>query len=387
MNRKIENHIINQIIEYAPPFYPIPAKGYGGTERVVDGIVRTFHRHALAGSLPFSYELWAPGDSYRDVQGADKPVLLPTVPESLGTSKMFVAQDLMTDDMFRIHDILRDNPNVAAHIHIANQHIPILGDDPEMAAQTLTTLHNPVRSWYRKFKHMPLVAISEAQKNILGIQDFDFVRVVHNGIDGSLFKPNYETEPDSPLTFIGRFSPDKNPGDAVEIALRAGVPIQLAGPEDPENPDCYAAVMEVCKRHSTVSYVGSVTDVYDPALRQSAKSAFLGASRAMLFPIGWKEPFGLVIAEANACGTPVIAYDHPGSSVAELIQDGVNGFKVRNVDEAVEAVKRIGQIDRRGVRAHFDKHYSASVMGEKYMCIIADDLPAYRRSLRRPVMV
>lgn len=386
MNKKIQNSVVDQVIVYAPPLYPIPAKDYGGTERVVDGIVRTFHRHALAGTLPFSYELWASGDSYKDMHGADKPVLVPTVPESLGASKMFVAQDLMMDDMFRIHDILRDNPNVVAHIHIANQHIPILGDTPEMAAQTLTTLHNPVRSWYRKFKHMPLVAISEAQKNILGIQNFDFVRVVHNGIDGNLFRPNYETGPDSPLTSLGRLSPDKNPGAAIDIALRAGVPIQIAGPKDPENPDCHAAVMEACEHHPTVSYVGSVSDNFDPLLGQSAKSAFLGASRAMLFPIVWKEPFGLVIAEANACGTPVIAYDHPGSAVGELIQNGVNGFKVRNVAEAAEAVKKIDHIDRRGVRAYFDKNFSAGIMGEKYMRIVADDLPAYRRSLRRLVM-
>lgn len=386
MRKENKKSLINQVIIYAPPFFPIPAKGYGGTERVVDGIVKTFHAHAMVGTIPFSYELWAPGDSYQDKTGVEKPILLPTTPESLGVSKPFEAQALMMADMHRIRRILRDNPNAAAHIHIEDLHIPVLGQDINMAAQTLTTIHNPVKPWYRDYKHMPLVAISEAQKNILGIHDFDFVRVVHNGIDGNLFKPNYEIGPDSPLTFIGRFSPDKNPGDAVDIARRAGVPIQLAGPIDPQNPDCHAAVMQACERHSSVSYVGSVTDEFNQALGQSAKSAFLGASRAMLFPIGWREPFGLVIAEANACGTPVIAYDHPGSAVSELIQNGVNGFKVKNAAEAAEAVKKIGHIDRRGVRAHFDKHYTASVMGEKYERILSDDLPAYRRSLRQLVM-
>lgn len=347
---------------------------------MVDGIIKTFQSRARAGTLPFSYELWAPGDSYADA--ADRPVLSPTVPESLGVTKPFEAQALMMKDMHRIRRILRNNPNAAAHIHIEDLHIPVLGQDRDLAAQTLTTVHNPVKDWYHDYKHLPLAAISEAQKNILGIRDFDFVRVVHNGIDESLFAPNYETGPDSPLTFIGRFSPDKNPGDAVEIALRAGVPIRLAGPADPQHPECHEAVMRQCERYGSVSYAGSVTDEFRPELGQSMKSAFLAASRAMLFPIKWQEPFGLVIAEANACGTPVIAFNPPGSAVGELIENGVNGFKVRNVAEAVEAVRNIGSIDRRGVRAYCEKHFTGRVMADRYAKIFTEDLPAYRRSLR-----
>ncbi|HEY8190813.1 MAG TPA: glycosyltransferase [Alphaproteobacteria bacterium] len=384
MSKNRDNSYINHVIECAPPFYPIPAKGYGGTERVVDGIIKTFHDRARAGTLPITYELRAPGDSYADLQGDAKPVLSPTIQHSLGVTKPFEAQALMMTDMHLIRHLLRANPHAAAHIHIEDLHIPILGQDPQLAAQTLTTLHNPVKAWYHDYKYMPLVAISEAQKKLLGISDFDFVEVVHNGIDERLFTPEFDIGPDSPLTFLGRFSPDKNPEDAVKIALGADIPVKLAGPVDKQHPECLERIMQYQRQHGegSVSYVGSVTDEYDPALGRSAKNAFLAASRGMLFPIKWAEPFGLVIAEANACGTPVIAFNAAGSAVPELIKNGVNGFIVNNVAEAIQAVKNLKYIDRRGVYVYFKEHFTSRAMGDKYMNILVEKLPAYRRSLR-----
>jgi glycosyltransferase involved in cell wall biosynthesis len=386
MGKKHDNCEINHVIEYGPSFFALPARGYGGTERVVDGIVKTLHEHEQAGTARISYELWASGDSYRDTDY--KPVLHPTVPEALGVTKPFEAQALMMKDMHRIRRILRENPNMAAHIHIEDLHIPILGQDTQLAAQTLTTLHNPVKDWYHDYPYLPLVAISEAQKKILGIQDFDFVEVVPNGIDASLFTPKFDIEPDSPLTFLGRFSPDKNPEDAVKIALGADVPIKLAGPVDKQHPECHERIMQYQREYgeSRVSYVGSVTDEYSPALGCSAKNAFLAASRAMLFPIKWPEPFGLVVIEANACGTPVIVFNAAGSSMPELVKDGVNGFIVNNVAEAVKAVEKAKHLDRRAVYAHFKEHFTSRAMGDKYTNIVVEKLPPYRRSLRRLVM-
>ncbi len=371
-----------RVIEFAPPFLPLPATAYGGTERIVSGICKSFQN---AARLPFAFEVWAPGDSYRDIDESETPPLVPTAENALGlTDKPFEANVQIMKDLHRLQQLMEGNPHAVGHIHIEDAHFPVFGQTPSLAARTLTTLHNPVKDWYANYPYMPLVAISEAQKQTLDLKAFNFVKVVHNGIDADLYQPHYDLSPDSPVCFLGRFSPDKNPEDAVRIALAAGDAIKLAGPSDTQYPECHETVLRYQMDHpGQVEYVGSVTDEHDPGLGESSKNRFLGASKAMLFPIQWKEPFGLVVVEANACGTPVIAYNHPGSAVDELIEDGVNGFKVSTVEEAAEALRHIDRIDRRSVRAHFEKHFTAEVMAQRYRDILVRDLPAYRRDISR----
>jgi glycosyltransferase involved in cell wall biosynthesis len=376
----LERQGFDRVIEYAPPYFAIPPVGYGGSERVIAGIVDSFTRNASA--LSFKTELWAAGDSYAHTDEEDRPEIVATAEKSLGFEKPFEANAQIQHDLHSIRRAMREDFTAAAHFHTEDVHFSVFGQDRELASRTLTTVHNPVKPWYGDYREMPLVAISDAQKNLLGLDDdFDFVRVVHNGICPDLFIPNYDVAPDAPLSFLGRFSPDKNPGDAVRIALEACVPVRLAGTIDPQNPECLAEIERYQADHGAarVAFVGAVSDTCDPALGQSSKNHLLGQSRAMLFPIQWQEPFGLVVIEANACGTPVIAYDHPGSAVNELIIDGVNGFKVKTLEEAAEAVKRLQHIDRRGVRRHFERNFTSDVMAERYARIFTEDLPAYHR--------
>jgi glycosyltransferase involved in cell wall biosynthesis len=372
---------VSKVIEYAPPYFALPPAGYGGSERVIANLVDVFHREARR--LPFTTEIWASGDSYDAVPPHARPRLVPTAPAALGLQKPFESNAQIQKDLHALRRAMTRDPLAVTHFHTEDVHIPVFGHDPLLAARTLTTVHNPVKDWYHDYTAMPLVAISEAQRKLLGVEDFNFVRVVHNGIDENMFTPHYDVPADAPLTFLGRFSPDKNPRGAVDIAMGAGLPLSLAGTIDAQYPDTHAEIERLSREAGDGRIVlpGLVNDLHDPALGESSKNRFLGQSRAMLFPIQWQEPFGLVVIEANACGTPVIAFNHPGSAVDELIVDGVNGFKVNNVAEAVEAVGRLDRIDRRGVRSHFEKHFTAAIMAQRYADIITRDLPAYRRSL------
>ena len=373
---------ITKIIELAPPFLKLPVQGYGGSERVLWACVEEFSRAAAKDPQAPKLQLWAPGDSAPTTRDGHPIDLHATVPHAQGFSQLWTSFRQVTRDMYDLRRTLINQPGTVAHIHTEDAAFPIIGGaGPEVSTRTLTTMHNLPKDWATEFhQEMPVVAISHAQAQ--RIKGFDFLRVIHNGIDPALFVPSDTLPPDAPFAFLGRFSPDKNPVDAIKIALAAQSAIRLAGITDSDAPAYKAQLDALIAAHpSQVQFIGEVNDVIDPRMGQSSKSAFLAGSKALLLPIKWAEPFGLVIAEANAAGTPVIAYNYPGSSVDELIKDGVNGFKVNSFEEAVAAAKAIDQIDRRGVRAHFEKNFTTGIMAQKYSDVITKDLPAYRRSL------
>ena len=179
------------------------------------------------------------------------------------------------------------------------------------------------------------------------------------------------------LAFLGRISPEKRPDRAIEIAVRAGLPLKIAAKIDAVDRTYWdSTIAPLVERHPNVEYVGEIND------RQ--KGAFLGNARALLFPIDWPEPFGLVMIEAMACGTPVVAFR--AASVPEVIEDGVSGFIVRDIEQAVDAVSRLGELDRTTIRAAFDRRFSVKRMAGNYLAIYRS-LPGVRLQQEESVVL
>lgn len=159
------------------------------------------------------------------------------------------------------------------------------------------------------------------------------------------------------LAFLGRISPEKRPDRAIAIATRAGLPLKIAAKVDAVDKDYFREHIRPLLKHPLVEFIGEIGDAEKPA--------FLGGARALLFPIDWPEPFGLVLIEAMACGTPVVAWRC--GSVPEVVDEGVSGLIVADEDEAIAAVHAIGTLDRREVRAAFDRRFSAATMAKAYV--------------------
>ena len=198
-----------------------------------------------------------------------------------------------------------------------------------------------------------MVSISASQRRPL--PHLRWVRTVHHGYPKSQYEFSALPKGDY-LAFLGRVSPEKGVDRAIEIAKRAGLPIRIAAKIDSADLDYFVAKIEPLFAAPGVEFIGEIGE--------SEKSEFLGNARAVLFPISWPEPFGLVMIEAMACGTPVIGFNH--GSVSEVISDGVSGFIVDSIDEAVRAVQRVKSLDRAEVRACFERRFSVDVMAQGY---------------------
>jgi glycosyltransferase involved in cell wall biosynthesis len=170
---------------------------------------------------------------------------------------------------------------------------------------------------------------------------------------------SYEATPGDYVVFLGRISPEKRPDRAIEIARRAGVELRIAAKVDAVDREYFAKTIEPLLAGPGVRFLGEISE--------SEKADLLGGARALLFPIDWPEPFGMVVIEALSCGTPVIAWNH--GSVPELIEPGVNGWIVDSVDEAVHALRRVDQIDRRACRSTFETRFTAERMARDYLAI------------------
>jgi glycosyltransferase involved in cell wall biosynthesis len=217
------------------------------------------------------------------------------------------------------------------------------------------------------FSDMPLVSISIDQRRPMP-RRAHWVGNVYHGLPDNLL-PFSASPKGGYLAFLGRIAPEKRPDRAIEIASRAGLPLKIAAKVDAADKAYWDAVIEpLIRSHPQVEFVGEINE------RQKAQ--FLGDARALLFPIDWPEPFGLVMIESMACGTPVVAFS--GGSVPEVVDHGTNGFIVHDIEEAVDAVRRIGEIDRKTVRQTFERRFTARRMAEDYIRIYRE-LPAVRR--------
>jgi glycosyltransferase involved in cell wall biosynthesis len=339
-------HTPLRIAQVAPLHESVPPKLYGGTERVVSYLTEELVRRG------HDVTLFAAGDSV-------------TRARLVAVSRRGLRLDPECADPLAPHVLLLERVAREAerfdviHFHCDYLHFPV---SRRMATPSLTTLHGrldlpdlvPI---YREFREMPLVSISDDQRNPLPWVNWR--ATVHHGLprDVAAFQPR----PDDHLAFLGRVSPEKGIESAVEIARKAGMRLRVAAKIDSADREYYESQVRPLLAQPHVEYVGEID--------QAAKSDFLGSARALLFPIDWPEPFGLVMIEALACGTPVIAFRR--GSVPEVIEDGVTGFVVDGMDDAVRSVARIPALNRRACRRAFEERFSVERMAGDYLKVYA----------------
>jgi glycosyltransferase involved in cell wall biosynthesis len=246
------------------------------------------------------------------------------------------------------------------HFHIEQWHFPLIRD---IADRTVTTLHGrldlpDLKPFYAAFPDVPLVSISNRQRRLLP-RHINWVGNVPHGLPRDLL-PFSSGPKGGYLAFLGRISPEKRPDRAIDIALRAGMPLKIAAKIDKVDQAYWKeAIAPKIAAHESVEFIGEINE------RQKAE--FLGNASALLFPIDWPEPFGLVMIEAMACGTPVVAFR--SGSTPEVVDNGVTGFVVDSIDQAVEAVSQAKELDRASVRATFERRFTAERMARDYMAI------------------
>ena len=253
------------------------------------------------------------------------------------------------------------------HFHIDYLHFPLFRG---LASRTVTTLHGRQdlpdnKAIFIEFDDMPLVSISASQRK--PIPDANFVSNVYHGLPTNLLQPNYKPAGQY-LAFIGRMSPEKRPDRAIEIARRVGIPLKMAAKVDRADETYFRETIAPLLDDTNVEFVGEINE--------RDKNEFLGNALGLLFPIDWPEPFGLVMIEAMACGTPTLAFGC--GSVPEIIDRGASGLIVNSVEAAVSALPPLLAMDRRKVRQAFEERFSSTRMA-------CDYLEIYHRLLNRPV--
>jgi glycosyltransferase involved in cell wall biosynthesis len=331
-----------RIAQIAPLAESVPPKLYGGTERVVAWLV-----DELA-ELGHDVTLFASGDS------VTRAKLHSVWPRALRLgrprSHPIAAQTVLLEVMARQaaeFDVI--------HAHIDWLHLPLLS---RLGVPFVTTMHGRLDlpglpDVVRRFPGAPFVSISNNQRASLG--DANWLGTVYHGLPADLFRPGFEGG--SYLAFLGRLTAEKGPEAAIRIARAAGMPLRIAAKVPRGERRYFKKRLEPQIDGDQVRLIGEVDD--------EAKQKFLADASALLFPIDWPEPFGLAMIEAMACGTPVIAFR--SGSVAEVVDDGVTGFVVDGEAEAVQAVRRLGELDRRQIRAHFEQRFTAKRMAEEYL--------------------
>ena len=339
-----------KIAQVAPLIESVPPRFYGGTERIVSYLTEELVR------LGHDVTLFASGDS---ITGAE---LAPCCTRALRldpTVRDTIPHFMLMIDKVREHadefDIL--------HFHIDLFHFPLFRS---LAAQTLTTLHGrqdlgDLKPFYSRFGEMPLVSISNDQRKPL--PHANFVATIYHGIPAELHRPSFEQG--SYLAFLGRISPEKRPDRAIRIARAAGIPLKIAAKVDKVDEDYFRNDILPLLDGPGVEFIGEINE--------REKTKFLGEAAALLFPVDWPEPFGLVMIEAMACGTPVLAFR--GGSIPEVIDVGVTGDVVESEEEAIAALPAILSYDRRAVRQRFEQRFTATRMAQNYVS-------TYRRLLK-----
>ncbi|WP_049813156.1 glycosyltransferase family 4 protein [Bradyrhizobium japonicum] len=344
-----------RIAQIAPLHERVPPRLYGGTERVVSFLTEELVRQG------HDVTLFASGDSQtsaRLVRCCDMALRFnPAVRDALPYHLIMLDEVRRRIEQF---DVL--------HFHVDLLHAPLMRD---IAGRTLTTLHGrldlpDLAPFYAAFRDLPLAAISNNQRGYLG--NAHWLGAVYHGLPRNLlpFCPN----PSGYLAFLGRISPEKRPDLAIEIATRSGMPLKIAAKVDRADQTYWETkIRPMIADNPDVEFIGEIDE--------RDKAEFLGGAAALLFPIDWPEPFGLVMIEAMACGTPVIAYRR--GSVPEVVEENVSGFVVDTIEQALTAVKRIRDLDRAKVRAEFECRFTAERMAHDYVDIYRQLLSAQRR--------
>ncbi|WP_386748260.1 glycosyltransferase family 4 protein [Agrilutibacter niabensis] len=321
----------------------VPPKLYGGTERIVaflcDALIDLGHDVTL----------------FASAEAETLATLVPVRDQAIRLDPEPLKSDLAAH-LSMLHDARqRTDEFDVLHFHVDLLHFPMFQD---IAQRTVTTLHGrldlkDLAAAYWRWPDFPLVSISDHQRRPLRFARW--LGTVQHGLPSSLLpfshtRGNY-------LAFLGRISPEKRPDRAIAIAKRAGIPLRIAAKVDPADRSYFNHEIRHLLDDPLIEYIGEIND--------ADKASFLGNALALLFPIDWPEPFGLVMIEAMACGTPVIAW--PCGAVPEVLDDGITGRIVNSEDEAVAAVRDVASLDRRRIRHAFERRFTAEVMARNYV--------------------
>jgi glycosyltransferase involved in cell wall biosynthesis len=334
-----------RIAQISPLYENVPPKLYGGTERIVAYLTEELV------DLGHDVTLFASGESHTKSQLVavteaglrlqDPPVRDPTM-HHLRLLEMVFAQAAE-------YDIL--------HFHLDYLHLPFA---KRSSGVCVTTMHGrldlpDLASLYLRYLGMPFVSISDAQRAPLSW--LNWCATVHHGIPAEQY--SFHENPGSYLAFLGRIAPEKRLDRAIEIATKSGIPLKVAAKVDRADQEYFTSQIQALLRNPLVEFIGEIGE--------REKDEFLGKALALLFPIDWPEPFGLVTIESLATGTPVIAYPH--GAVPEIIENGATGFLVESINDAVGAVARIHSLDRRLCRESFERRFTARRMARDYVAL------------------
>jgi glycosyltransferase involved in cell wall biosynthesis len=331
-----------RIAQISPLWESVPPVRYGGTERVVHYITEELVRRG------HEVVLFASGDS------TTRAELCATVPEALRLAGH--RGDPTVPEIIQLDRVMeRAEDFDLLHFHTGHFHYPLAGVSP---VPMLTTMHGPLTApdqatLLERFDRVPLVSISDHQRR--PVPQAHWLGTVYHGLPTDLYR--FSEVPSDYLAFVGRVSPEKRLDRAIAIATAVGLPLKVAAKIDRVDEAYYReAIAPLLEGNDLVEFIGEVDD--------AGKQDLYGNALALLFPIDWPEPFGLVMIEANACGTPVIAWRN--GSTPEVIREGVNGVLVTSIEEAVAAVHRIDRLERAGVRADFERRFTVTRQVEQY---------------------
>jgi glycosyltransferase involved in cell wall biosynthesis len=346
-----------KIAQVAPLSESVPPKLYGGTERVVailtEELVRRQH----------DVTLFASGDSRTSAR------LVPVCDAALRLNGR-AGDALAVHVLMFEHVFARAHEFDVLHFHVSHLHLPMCR---RLGIPNVTTMHGrldfpELPPLYAEFDDVPVVSISNAQRS--PVPQANWIGTVYHGLPTHQFR--FCPAPGGYFAFLGRISPEKRVDRAIAIAKACGVRLRIAAKVDPVDLAYFKRDIEPLLDHPLIEFIGEIGD--------QQKNDFLGSARALLFPIDWPEPFGLVMIESLACGTPVVAFR--GGSVAEIIEDGVTGYIVDSLEAAVERARRVDSIDRAKCREAFEQRFTASRMASDYLSLYEKAGAASERKVR-----
>ena len=349
-----------RIAQVAPLEERVPPALYGGTERVVSTLTEALVRKG------HEVTLFASGDSLSDAR------LIPCCPQALRLDSR--SRNSIFHHVYMLERVLQlaDQFDII-HFHLDHFHFPMAR---RLTTPCLTTFHNrldrqDMNRFALEFFDLPVVAISESHRRQRPL--LNWAGVVHHGMDSDVLPMGDGSG--GYLAVLGRMSLEKGVDTAIQVAIDSGIDVKIAAKVGIEDEEYFHSVLEPLLDHPRVQYLGEIG--------QEEKGEFLGQAMAMLFPIRWPEPFGLVMIESLACGTPVVAYGQ--GSVPEVLEHGRTGYIVDTEEEMVRAVERIkaGAIDRKRCRTAFEHRFSASRMADDYLRIYWKLINRQRRTGRR----
>jgi glycosyltransferase involved in cell wall biosynthesis len=338
-----------RIAQIAPLAESVPPRFYGGTERVVSWLTEELVKQG------HEVTLFASRDSVTSAR------LMSMVPEAIRLSKTIkigiALHVLMLEKVFQMADEFD-----VLHFHVDLFHYSVC---KRLKKAWINTLHGrldlvELAQFFEEFRDAPVISISDSQREPLPW--LNWRRTVHHGLPSNLY--TFKAKPSDYLLFLGRISPEKRLDRAIEIANRTGQRLVVAAKVDLADEQYFQDVIKPLLNNPLVEFIGEVS--------QEQKDELIGNAQGLLFPIDWREPFGIVTIEALACGTPVIAWNC--GSVPEIIDSGVTGFICTSIEEAVKAVQSIGSIDRHKCREVFEQRFDVKVMADKYLSVYEEQL-------------